>query len=63
MDKNKSRKLQSIWVGPYQVIAVSGETGNCKLSLPSKLKNSYMVCYGQVEAIPTSGRALSISLD
>jgi transposase InsO family protein len=38
MDKNKSRKLQSIWVGPYQVIAVSGETGNCKLSLPSKLK-------------------------
>lgn len=38
MDKNKSKKLQSIWVGPYKVIAVSGETGNCKLDIPRQLK-------------------------
>jgi hypothetical protein len=32
--KGKVRKLQTIWIGPYTVIRVDDETGNCTLDLP-----------------------------
>jgi hypothetical protein len=35
---NVSKKLQSIWVGPYEVIATNDETGNCLLKLPTEVK-------------------------
>jgi hypothetical protein len=36
--ENKSRKLYTVWVGPYRILAVNEETGNCLLEIPDALK-------------------------
>jgi transposase InsO family protein len=36
--RNKSRKLQSIWVGPFLVVAMNEATGNCKLDIPTHMR-------------------------
>jgi hypothetical protein len=33
-----SKKLHSVWVGPYQVVATNSDTGNCLLALPDEVK-------------------------
>jgi hypothetical protein len=36
--EKKSRKLQTVWVGPYRILAVNEDTGNCLLEIPDALK-------------------------
>jgi hypothetical protein len=36
--EKKSRKLHTVWVGPYRILAVNGDTGNCLLEIPDTLK-------------------------
>jgi len=38
MPDKKSKMLHSIWVGPYEVLAVNEDTGNCLLCLPNGMK-------------------------
>jgi hypothetical protein len=36
--EKKSRKLHTVWVGPYRILAVNEDTGNCLLEIPDALK-------------------------
>jgi hypothetical protein len=36
--EKKSRKLHTVWVGPYRNLAVNDNTGNCLLGIPDALK-------------------------
>jgi transposase InsO family protein len=36
--EKKSRKLHTVWVGPYRIFAVNEDTGNCLLEIPDALK-------------------------
>jgi hypothetical protein len=36
--EKKSRKLHTVWVGPYRILAVNEDTGNCSLEIPDALK-------------------------
>jgi hypothetical protein len=36
--EKKSRKLRTVWVGPYCILAVNVNTGNCWLEIPDALK-------------------------
>jgi hypothetical protein len=36
--EKKSRKLHPVWVGPYRILAVNKDTGNCLLVIPDELK-------------------------
>jgi hypothetical protein len=36
--EKKSRKLHTVWVRPYRILAVNEDTGNCLLEIPDALK-------------------------
>jgi hypothetical protein len=36
--EKKSRKLHTVWVEPYRILAVNEDTGNCLLEIPDALK-------------------------